>query len=168
MAERSGGEVMSPISKEVYFMALAYLTARMSKDPSTQCGAVIANSMNRVVGVGYNGFPNRCKDKGLPWERTGPFLESKYAYVVHAEPNAIYNANSSVEGCVMYTTLFPCNECAKTIIQSGIYRVVYAEDKYHDEDFSVAARRLFKAAGIRTAEFTAEKVINLRDMAAYL
>jgi dCMP deaminase len=136
---------MKPISKWNYFMSLAFLSARRSKDPSTGCGAAIISPKGRVLGLGYNGFPNGCKDI-FPWERDGDFMETKYAYVVHAEANAIYNSNGSLEGADIFCTLYPCHECAKAIVQSGIQRVVYWDDKYHDENFTRAARRLFAAA----------------------
>ncbi|MEK7518374.1 MAG: dCMP deaminase family protein, partial [Patescibacteria group bacterium] len=124
------------ISWDECFSLMAELIAQRSKDPSTQAGSVIVNEQNVVVGMGYNGFPRGVKDEALPWERTGTFLETKYAYVVHAEENAVYNSNAHTKGCKIYATLFPCNECAKTIIQSGITEVIYASDKYHDVDMS--------------------------------
>ena len=142
---------MIPITKWNYFMSLAHLTARRSKDPSTQAGACIINLKNRVIGLGYNGFPNGCKDK-FPWRREGDFLNTKYAYVVHAEVNAILNSTSTTEHADLFCTLFPCNECAKIIQQAGINRVIYWSDKYHDADFSIAARAIFEAAKIETID----------------
>ena len=130
-------------------MSLAHLTARRSKDPSTGCGAVIVSLENRVLGTGYNGFPNGCKHS-FPWTRDGDFMNTKYAYVVHAELNAILNSNASLDGADIFCTLHPCHECAKAIVQSGIKRVLYWSDKYHDEDSYRAARRIFNAATIRT------------------
>lgn len=130
------------------FMQIAVLIAQRSKDPSTQAGAVIVDRDNIVVGLGYNGFPRGCADDKLPWDRDGGFLETKYAYVVHAEENAIYNSNKPTTGCTIYTTLFPCNECTKTLIQSGIKEVVYASDKYHDLEAWVASRKMLDLAGI--------------------
>ena len=114
------------ISWDDYFMSVAFLSAMRSKDPSTQVGACIVNPIhNRIVGIGYNGFPRGCDDDELPWARTGEELETKYPYVCHAEVNAVLNKNSAdVHGCTIYVGLFPCNECAKMIIQSGIKEVV--------------------------------------------
>ena len=117
-----------------YFMAIAFLSSMRSKDPNTQVGACIVNADKRIVGIGYNGFPRGCSDDELPWaiESEDP-LDTKYPFVCHAEMNAILNKNSSdVKGCSIYTALFPCNECTKLIIQSGITEVVYLSDKYHD------------------------------------
>jgi dCMP deaminase len=142
------------ISKWNYFMSLAMLSARRSKDPSTQTGAAIINPEGRIVGLGYNGFPNKCKN-AFPWGREGNFLETKYAFVVHAEANAIMNATSNLEGAAMFCTLFPCNECAKLIVQAGIVNVIYWSDKYHDSDFTVAARYIFEAADVVTVSYVA-------------
>ncbi|MPN35008.1 tRNA-specific adenosine deaminase [bioreactor metagenome] len=131
-----------------YFMGLAHLSAMRSKDPSTQVGACIVNASKRVVGIGYNGFPRGCDDDEFPWERDGGPLDTKYAFVVHAELNAILNSTCPLEGCTLYVSLFPCNECAKAIIQSGIKRIVYENDKYADTDFVKASKRILKAAGI--------------------
>ena len=135
------------ITKQEYYMSLAQLTAKRSKDPSTGCGAAIISSEGRVLGLGYNGMPNGCRDK-FTWYRDGGFLFSKYAFVVHAEVNAIMNSTASLVGATLYCTLFPCNECAKVIIQSGITTVVYDSDKYHDENSTIAARMLFDAAHV--------------------
>lgn len=144
---------MRNISKQNYFMSLAMLSSRRSKDPSTQCGAAIVSvPQGRVVGLGYNGFPNGCKD-AFPWDREGSFTNTKYAYVVHAEANAIMNATANLEGADIYCTLFPCNECAKLIVQAGIRQVIYWSDKYHDHDFSIAASLIFKAAKIKTTRY---------------
>src|SRR3989344_2018378 len=118
------------LSWDEAFIQIAFLIAQRSKDPNTQAGAVIVDQNNIVVGLGYNGFPRGIKDDDLPWEREGNFLDTKYPYVVHAEENSIYNANKSTEGCKIYCTLFPCNECVKTAIQSGIKEIIYASDKY--------------------------------------
>ncbi len=130
-------------------MGVASLSAMRSKDDSSQVGACIVNMKNHIVGIGYNGFPIGCDDESLPWKREGGFLETKYAYVVHAEPNAILNSTVDLEGSRMYVTLFPCNECAKLIIQSGIKEVIYLEDKYHDDDVFVASRKLFDMVGVK-------------------
>jgi dCMP deaminase len=123
------------LSWDDYFMGVAFLSAMRSKDPSTQVGACIVSPEKKILGIGYNGFPWGCSDEELPWERKGSFLETKYAYVCHAELNAILNKNQSdIKGATLYVALFPCNECAKLIIQSGIKEVVYIGDKYHDQD----------------------------------
>lgn len=134
------------------FLFMSSLAARRSKDPSTQVGACIVDADNRIVSIGYNGFPRNCSDDSLPWGRTAADpLDTKYPYVVHAEANAILNKNAaSVRGARLYVGLFPCNECAKLIIQSGIVEVVYACDKYRDAMPFVAARRMFSLAGVKT------------------
>lgn len=141
------------ISWEECFMAVALTAAQRSKDPSTQVGACIVNRQQRIVGVGYNGFPNGCSDDMLPWDGKGDFLDTKYPYVCHAEKNAIFNSTGNLEGATIYVTLFPCNVCAQDVIQSGIKSVVYLSDKYHDREFTVAARKLFDLAGITYTEF---------------
>lgn len=141
------------ISWDECFMRMAHVIAQRSKDPSTQAGAVIVNQNNVVVGLGYNGLPRGVDNDKFPWEREGDFLATKYAYVCHAEENAVYNANNSTKNCKIYCTLFPCNECAKTLIQNSIIEVIYESDKYHETDASVAARRLFDAAGIKYKQY---------------
>ncbi|CAK7294846.1 deoxycytidylate deaminase isoform X1 [Vulpes vulpes] len=138
-----------------YFMAVAFLAAQRSKDPNSQVGACIVNAENKIVGIGYNGMPNGCSDDHLPWERTAASkLDTKYPYVCHAELNAIMNKNSAdVKGCTMYVALFPCNECAKLIIQAGIKEVIFMSDKYHDSDEMTAARLLFDMAGVAFSRF---------------
>ena len=137
----------TPISWDEYFMAIAELSAQRSKDPSTQVGSVIVDSMNRIVGIGYNGFPRGCSDSEFPWSKEGE--DNKYLYVVHAEANAILNKNSSsIEGCKLFTTLFPCNECTKLILQCGIKEVIFKEDKYHDSISSQASRKMLKSAKV--------------------
>jgi dCMP deaminase len=144
------------ISWDECFMRMAHVIADRSKDPNTQAGALVADPQNVVVGLGYNGWPRGIDVESLPWERKGEFLETKYAYVCHAEENAIYNANKSTHGCKLYCTLFPCNECAKTIIQNGITEVVYESDKYHDVDAFIAARKMFDLAGVKHRQFICE------------
>ncbi|XP_042281342.1 deoxycytidylate deaminase [Thunnus albacares] len=138
-----------------YFMAVAFLSAQRSKDPSSQVGACIVNQENKIVGIGYNGMPNGCDDDLLPWSRSAEDrLDTKYPYVCHAELNAIMNKNSAdVKDCTMYVALFPCNECAKLIIQAGIKEVVYLSDKYHDTPEMTASRRLLSMAGIQYKQF---------------
>lgn len=138
------------ISWDEYFMGVALLSAKRSKDPNTQVGACIVNTSKRIVGIGYNGLPFGCDDDKYPWtnDKTGPYLDTKYPYVVHAEPNAILNSTSNLENASLYVTLFPCNECAKLIIQSGIKHIYYMDDKYKDEDSSIASRRMLDSAGV--------------------
>ena len=131
-----------------YFMGLAHLSALRSKDPNTQVGAAIVDENHRVVSVGYNGFPTGVSDDEFPWSREGDVLTSKYAFVVHAELNAILNSQRSVRVCTIYVSLFPCNECAKAIIQSGIKKIVYESDKYNGVDTNIASKRMLKAAGV--------------------
>lgn len=138
------------IGWDEYFMGVALLSAKRSKDPSTQVGACIVNNQKKIVGVGYNGFPTGCDDDVLPWDREGSFLETKYPYVCHAELNAILNSISrDLDACTIYVALFPCNECAKAIIQSGIREVVYLSDKYADSDIVKASKKLFEQTGVR-------------------
>ncbi len=144
------------ISWDECFMRMAHVIAERSKDPSTQAGAVVVNEKNIVVGMGYNGWPRGIKTDELPWEREGSLYESKYAYVVHAEENAVYNSNARTEGCKIYCTLFPCNECAKTIIQNGITEMIFENDKYHDEDIWKASRRLLDLAGVTYRQYSSE------------
>ncbi|XP_072262207.1 deoxycytidylate deaminase isoform X2 [Pyxicephalus adspersus] len=185
-----------------YFMAVAFLSAQRSKDPSSQLGqgtaggavpasftllyrqektrwqrreetdaacsqrhtqdrvgACIVNPENKIVGIGYNGMPNGCPDDVLPWARTAEDrLDTKYPYVCHAELNAIMNKNSAdVKGCVMYVALFPCNECAKLIIQAGIKEVIFMSDKYHDSPEMKAARRMFELSGVQYTKFVPKR-----------
>ena len=139
----------SYLSWDEYFMSIALLSAQRSKDPNTQVGACIVNDKNKIVGIGYNGFPTGCSDDEFPWAREGTFLQTKYAYVCHAEVNAILNSNSNVEGCRMYVALFPCNECAKIMIQSGIKELVYLSDKYSETDAVRASKLMFDKAGLK-------------------
>jgi dCMP deaminase len=137
------------LSWDEYFMGVALLSARRSKDPNTQVGACIVNPKNKIVGVGYNGFPTGCSDDEFPWNREGDFLETKYPYICHAELNAVINKISAdLYDCRLYVALFPCNECAKVIIQAGIKEVIYLSDKYADTDAVKASRRMFQAAGV--------------------
>lgn len=130
-------------------MGVALLSAKRSKDPSTQVGACIVNSKNKIVGAGYNGLPAGCDDDEFPWEKQGDFLQTKYPYVCHAELNAILNnIGMDLHGCRIYTALFPCNECAKAIIQSGITEVIFLSDKYAESDSSLASKRMLETAGI--------------------
>lgn len=147
---------LNSITWNEYFMAMALLSAQRSKDPSTKVGACIVNSENKIVGVGYNGMPTGCNDDDLPWSRTADSeLDTKYPYVCHAELNAILNSNQvTLKDCTLYVTLFPCNNCAKAVIQSGIKKIVYYEDKYADANSTIAAKRLFDLAGIEYIQYT--------------
>lgn len=140
----------TPINWDEYFMGVAVLSSKRSKDPRAQVGACLVNPDKKIVGIGYNGFPTGCSDLEFPWgkESDNP-LDTKFPYVVHAEPNAILNSTSSLKGATLYVTRFPCNECAKLIIQSGIKEVVYSQDKHPDEPSFIAARRMFSAAGVK-------------------
>ena len=142
-------------------MQMAHLIAERSKDPSTQAGAAIVDRNNIVIGLGYNGFPRGCEDDQLPWEREGDFEKNKYAYVVHAEENAVYNANKNTAGSKIYCTLFPCNECAKTLIQSGIREIIFASDKYHDLPPWLASRKMLDLAGVKYRQYRPEFILKL-------
>ena len=141
---------LNVLSWDDYFMGLAHLSALRSKDPSTQVGACIVSPERKVVG--YNGFPIGCDDDEFPWAREGMFLDTKYPFVVHAELNAILNSTQDLHGCSIYVSLFPCNECAKAIIQSGIRRIVYESDKYADTDGVIASKRMLQAAGVELVQ----------------
>ena len=148
-----------------YFMGIAMLSALRSKDPSTQVGACIVNDDKRILSMGYNGMPRCCSDDEYPWDRDGDPLNSKYLYVCHAEFNAILNCErGNVRGCTVYVTLFPCNECAKAIIQSGIKEIVYKEDKYADSDSVKASKRMFDAAGVTYKQLIPESKEILLDL----
>ena len=147
------------ISWDEYFMGVAVLSAKRSKDPSTQVGACIVNSEKKIVGIGYNGFPVGINDDEFSWGKGDDYLNTKYPYVVHAEPNAILNSTSSLVGCSIYVTLFPCCECAKLIIQSGIKEIVYISDRNHGDDTTIASKRLFEAAGVKLRQFREMDVI---------
>ena len=131
-------------------MGVAVLSSLRSKDPNTQVGACIVSSEKKIVGVGYNGFPTGLSDDELPWEREGDWLDTKYPYVCHAELNAILNSSlPSLKGATLYVALFPCNECAKAIIQAGIRRIVYLSDKYDGTDGNKASKLMLSQAGVK-------------------
>lgn len=145
------------ISWDEYFMGVALLSARRSKDPNTQVGACIVNPKNKIVGAGYNGLPAGCSDDEFPWEKEGEFLHTKYPYVCHAELNAILNnIGMDLHGCRIYTALFPCNECAKAIIQAGISEVIYLSDKYAGQDVFIASRNMLNKAGVSCRQVKAQ------------
>lgn len=137
------------LSWDNYFMGVALLSSMRSKDPNTKVGACIVNQSKRIIGIGYNGLPYGCSDDEYPWGREGDFLDSKYPYVVHAEPNAILNATTSLEGATLYVTLFPCHECVKLIIQSGIKEIVYMSDKYCNTESNIAGKRMLASANVK-------------------
>ena len=147
-----------------YFMGVALLSAQRSKDTSTQVGACIVNEDNKILSVGYNGMPIGCNDDDMPWEREGAPLETKYLYVCHAELNAILNNDSgSLKGTIIYVTLFPCNECTKAIIQSGIKEIVYLSDKYSHTDEVKASKRMLDMTGVKYRQYICgEKSIELK------
>jgi len=149
------------ISWDEYFMGVALLSAKRSKDPSTQVGACIVNDKNKIVGAGYNGLPIGCDDDDFPWEKKGEFLSTKYPYICHAELNAILNnIGMDLQGCKIYTALFPCNECAKAIIQSGITEVIYLSDKYEGTDVFKASKFMLDKAAVHYRK-VASKVTNI-------
>ena len=146
-----------------YFMSVALLSGKRSKDPNTQVGACIVNKNNVIESIGYNGLPKGCSDDEFPWEKEGEMLNTKYPFVVHAELKAILNAKGKdLSGCKIYVALFPCNECAKAIIQSGISEVVYLSDKYANTDSVKASKMMFKCAGVELRQLVPSyKEINL-------
>ncbi|MBQ2945419.1 MAG: dCMP deaminase family protein [Clostridia bacterium] len=138
------------ITWDEYFMGVSLLAAMRSKDPGTQVGACIVDSANHILSTGYNGFPCGCSDDDFPWDREGEYSQTKYPFVVHAELNAILNAHGkNLSGAKIYVSLFPCNECAKAIIQSGIKEIVYLSDKYSDSDSTLASKRMLIASGVK-------------------
>ena len=138
-------------------MGVAMLAAMRSKDPGTQVGACIVDSNNKILSIGYNGMPTGCSDDCMPWEREGEPLHTKYLYVCHAELNAILNYNGgSLQGAKLYGTLFPCNECCKAIIQSGIKEIIYMSDKYADTDSVIASKKMFDMVGITYRQYEKE------------
>lgn len=142
------------INWDEYFMGIALLSGERSKDPNSQVGACIVSQDNKILSMGYNGFPIGCSDDDVPWEREGNVLDTKYPYVCHAELNAILNyTGASLKGSKLYVTLFPCNECAKAVIQSGIMEIIYLEDKYADSDSVIAAKKLFDVCNIKYSKY---------------
>jgi len=142
------------ISWDEYFMGIAILSGLRSKDPSSQVGSCIVSEDNKILSMGYNGFPNGCSDDEFPWTREGEALDTKYAYVTHSELNAILNyRGGSLEGSKIYVSLFPCNECAKAIIQSGIKEIIYDSDKYADTPGVIASKRMLDAAGVHYRQY---------------
>ena len=142
------------LSWDGYFMGIALLSAQRSKDSNTQVGACIVSEENKILSVGYNGMPIGCSDDEMPWGKEGEALDTKYPYVCHAELNAILNySGGSLHGAKLYVCLFPCNECAKAIIQSGIKEVIYDSDKYADTPATIASKRMMDAAGVKYRQY---------------
>lgn len=148
------------ISWDEYFMGIAVLSSMRSKDPNTQVGACIVSKNNRILAIGYNGTPNGFEDKFFPWAREGEILKTKYPFVCHAEMNAISNFKGDkkdLDGSKLYVTLFPCNECAKLVVQNGIKEVIYLSDKYKETEGTIASKIMFDACGIKYTEFPNNK-----------
>ena len=142
------------INWDEYFMGIALLSAERSKDPNSQVGACIVSQDNKILSIGYNGFPVGCSDDEISWEREGDFADTKYPYVCHAELNAILNyTGSTIKGSKIYVALFPCNECAKAIIQSGIKEVIYKEDKYADTDSVKISKKMFDMSNVKYTKY---------------
>lgn len=141
------------ISWDEYFMGIALLSANRSKDPNTQVGACIVSNDNRILSIGYNGAPRGLHDDIMKWDREGDFLNTKYAYVCHGELNAILNYRGDLSGSKIYVALFPCNECAKAIIQAGIKEVIYKDDKYADSDNVIASKKMFDICKVKYTKY---------------
>ena len=138
------------IGWDEYFMGVALLSGERSKDPNSQVGACIVSDDNKILSIGYNGFPKGCSDDEISWEREGEYTETKYPYVCHGELNAILNyTGTTLKNSRVYVALFPCNECAKIIIQSGIKHIIYLSDKYANSENNIASRRLFDECGVK-------------------
>ena len=150
-----GGKRSGYLSWDEYFMGVAMLSGMRSKDPNTQVGCCIVSPDNRILSMGYNGFPSGCSDDDFPWDREGEDpLKIKYFYSTHSELNAILNyKGTSLTGATMYVTLFPCNECAKAIIQCGIREVIYDSDKYAGMPSVGPSKRMMEAAGVKYRQY---------------
>lgn len=147
------------ISWDEYFMGIALLSGERSKDPNSQVGACIVSPDNKILSIGYNGFPIGCSDDEIPWDREGDFVDTKYPYVCHSELNAILNyTGSTLKQSRIYVTLFPCNECAKAIIQSGIKEVIYMSDKYKDTDSVKVSKKMLDMAGVKYIQYKSKGV----------
>lgn len=151
---------MQIINWDDYFMSIAYISSLRSKDPRTRVGACIVNRNNRIISTGYNGMPNGCEDNKMPWN-LGEGLENKHLYVVHAELNALLHAKIDLTGCILYTTLFPCNECAKAIVQSGISEIVYLSDKYKDREQFMASKYIFNTVMVKYRQLISNTEIKI-------
>ena len=143
-----------------YFMSIAYLASLRSKDKRTKVGACIVDDNNRIISTGYNGMPNGCNDDDMPWD-LGEELENKHLYVVHAELNAILSSKVDLKGFKLYTTLFPCNECAKAIVQSGIKEVIYLSDKYHNHITSKSSKVILNKSNTKYRKLNTELNVNI-------
>lgn len=157
-------EFVDPITWDDYFMNIAILTSLRSKDSNTKVGAALVDSHNRIIGCGYNGLPSHLDESKFPTSRDAslPYNATKYAYVVHAELNSILNTTVyNLNGSKIYCTLFPCNECAKVIIQKGISEIIYLSDKYHDEPHYIASRKLLDEAGVNYRQYTGKLLVNM-------
>ena len=139
-------------------MGTAQLSSKRSKDPKTQVGACIVNHENKIVGIGYNGFPKGISDDDFPWQDQGEYLQTKYPFVVHAEANAILNASQNLNDCKLFVTLFPCNECTKIIIQSVIKELVYVSNKDEGKDFQIASRKMLEKAQVKLRQISWESI----------
>lgn len=147
------------ISWDEYFMGIALISGERSKDPNSQVGACIVSPDNKILSIGYNGFPIGCSDDEIPWDREGDFVDTKYPYVCHSELNAILNyTGSTLKQSRIYVTLFPCNECAKAIIQSGIKEVIYMSDKYKDTDSVKVSKKMLDMAGVKYTQYKSKGV----------
>ena len=147
------------ISWDEYFMGIALLSGERSKDPNSQVGACIVSPDNKILSIGYNGFPIGCSDDEIPWDREGDFVDTKYPYVCHSELNAILNyTGSTLKQSRIYVTLFPCNECAKAIIQPGINEVIYMSDKYKDTDSVKVSKKMLDMAGVKYTQYKSKGV----------
>lgn len=147
------------ISWDEYFMGIALLSGERSKDPNSQVGACIVSPDNKILSIGYNGFPIGCSDDEIPWDREGDFVDTKYPYVCHSELNAILNyTGSTLKQSRIYVTLFPCNECAKAIIQSGIKEVIYMSDKYKDTDSVKVSKKMLDMSGVKYTQYKSKGV----------
>jgi dCMP deaminase len=146
------------ITWDEYFMGVSLISAERSKDPNTQVGACIVDGKKRIIGIGYNGFPRGCPDDQLPWDRQAENQnDTKYPYIVHAEANAILNSTKELEGATLYVALFPCNECTKLIIQSGIKDIVFLSDKYADTDPVKASKKMLDMAKVKYSRLESER-----------
>ena len=157
----------SNIAWKDFFMNVAILSSERSKDPSSQVGACVVSSDNIIIGTGYNGLPRGLDDDTFNWSResTNPYTETKYPYVCHAEMNAICNCHqlSNLQGSILYTTLFPCNECAKIIIQKGIKKVIYLEHKYPDVDSFIVSKKMLETCGVEMEIYEGEIAVSRKN-----
>ena len=149
------------------FIMIAQVIAQRSKDPSTQTGAVVVDEDNIVLGLGYNGWAKGVKEGHFSWSKDyglnkKDILNTKYPYVVHAEVNAILSSNKSVKGAKLYCYLFPCSECTKVIIQSGVKEVIYEDDRQdqNSNNFAVS-KKLFDLSGVKHRKYNSKKKLHI-------